>query len=647
MFGKILNHVIFVFFFVTVTSVAKDTTTVKVNPITVTASRVPTLYSESARVVTIIDEQQIENAAVQSISDLLEFASGIDVRQRGNLGVQSDISIRGGSSDQTMILLNGINITDSQTGHHNMNIPVDLESISKIEILQGSGSRVFGPNAFSGAINIITKASKNNQLAINASGGEYGYYNTGFNGTINSTLSSTFVSVSKQKSDGFIDNTDFNTLNIYTKHEQELFDSKFVLQAGHNDKQFGANSFYTPKYPNQFEHTRSSFASLQMETGTKLKFTPSVYYRRHQDRFELFRTNPSDWYTSHNYHLTNTYGTQANLSYTSFIGITNIGLEHRLEKLLSNKLGYSISEPKEVPFENNAFFDKEYQRNLTTIFIEHNAYINDVTLSGGLALNYSDDYGTNYTGGIDLAYKINDNINLFTSVNNTLRLPTYTELFYTGPTNLGNPELMPEKAYSFETGVKYRNSFMRSTASGFVRQGKDLIDWIKNNTSDDKWTTKNLTELTTLGFDVSNYVYLKKLLGTSSPFNYINLSYTFISNSKSSDEFISYYVMDNLRHKLTFAINHDIYAGLKADWKFSYQDRNGTYTSFNSTTMQSGVEKPYNDMFILDAKLYYNFESFTLFAEVSNILDNQVADIPNVAVPGRWIRMGLKTNLDF
>ncbi len=645
MFRNFISNVIFVIIFSGVTSVAKDTTVVRINPITVTATRVPTLYSESARVVNIIDNTQIKNAAIQSVPDLLEFASGVDVRQRGNLGVQSDISIRGGSFDQTMILLNGINITDSQTGHHNMNLPVDLNSIEKIEILQGPGSRVFGPNAFSGAINIITKDTQNNELNLSMTGGDFGYYNFDVNGTVTTNSSSTMIAISKKKSDGFTENTDFQNLNIYANHRQEIANSILVFQAGHNDKQFGANSFYSAKYPNQFEHTRSSFASLQFETGKNLKFIPSVYYKRHQDRFELFRYTPASWYKNHNYHLTNIYGGKANLSYTSSLGMTNIGIEYRSENILSTNLGNDLSSPKEVPFEDNAFFAKQYQRNNSTFFLEHNLFLQNFTISGGFAYNYTEEYGSNLTGGIDVAYKLNEKVNLFASFNNTMRMPTFTDLFYTGPTNQGNADLQPEKANSVEAGIKYNNSYLRTTASVFVRKGTDLIDWIKESPTDELWRTRNLTELTTSGFEISNYIQFKELFGSSSPFNYLNIAYAFTNNSKSSDDYISYYVMDNLRHKLTLSLNHDIIFNLKADWKFSYQDRNGTYTYYNLETKNTEGERPYEDMFILDTKLYYEFENFTLSTEISNVLDNKVADIPNVAIPGRWVKIGIQTSL--
>ena len=148
---------------VPVTTVAgqQDTTEVKMqydlDEIEVTAQRSPALFSQVAQIISVIEKEEIEATSSQSIQDLLEYVAGVDVRQRGAEGVQADISIRGGTFDQTLILLNGINITDPQTGHHNLNLPVSIAQVERIEILEGPAARIYGPNAFSGTINIVTK----------------------------------------------------------------------------------------------------------------------------------------------------------------------------------------------------------------------------------------------------------------------------------------------------------------------------------------------------------------------------------------------------------------------------------------------------------------------------------------------------------
>ena len=92
--------------------------------IEVIGSRVPLTQTEVARIVTVLDRKTIENAPVQSVNDLLKYAAGIDVRQRGAMGIQTDISIRGGTFDQITVLLNGVNISNPQTGHLTADFPV-------------------------------------------------------------------------------------------------------------------------------------------------------------------------------------------------------------------------------------------------------------------------------------------------------------------------------------------------------------------------------------------------------------------------------------------------------------------------------------------------------------------------------------------
>ena len=116
----------------------------------------PGIASESLRIVTTLTRNDIANLPVRSINELLDYVPGIDVRSRGTNGVQADITMRGGTFDQVIILLNGINITDPQTGHQNLDLPVDISVIDRIEVLQGTALNVFGLSAFSGAINIIT-----------------------------------------------------------------------------------------------------------------------------------------------------------------------------------------------------------------------------------------------------------------------------------------------------------------------------------------------------------------------------------------------------------------------------------------------------------------------------------------------------------
>ena len=218
----IISSLLVIYFLVAIpqrSSAQADTVLVnnnqKLAEVVVSAQRASVTYSQMARVLTIMDKKAIESAPVQSLQDLLEYVLNVDVRQRGNHGVQADISIRGGSFDQTMILLNGVNITDPQTGHLSLNLPVDIESIERVEVLLGPGARVYGPNAFSGAINFITGTENKNKLKINISAGQNGFYSGSANTTIISGKLKSFLSLAHKSSDGYIENTDFKNSNIF------------------------------------------------------------------------------------------------------------------------------------------------------------------------------------------------------------------------------------------------------------------------------------------------------------------------------------------------------------------------------------------------------------------------------------------------
>lgn len=281
---------------------------VELEEVEVTASRAPIARNQATKIVTVIPAREIATAPVTSIQDLLEYAAGIDVRQRGEGGTQADISIRGGTFDQIAVLLNGVNLSNPQTGHYSFDLPVNLSDIERIEVVSGPSSRIFGASAFAGAINIITKTGKENRISTDNYAGMHKLWK--LEAAINhaTTHFGQRLSAGYASSGGYIDNTDFKQLNLFWQSELKSEEADFQFQAGYNDKGYGANSFYSASYPNQYDKTRRFFLSAGGETHGKIKFTPKVYWTRHFDRYELFRSDPADWYTGHNYHETEVFG---------------------------------------------------------------------------------------------------------------------------------------------------------------------------------------------------------------------------------------------------------------------------------------------------------------------------------------------------
>ncbi|MEA2043051.1 MAG: TonB-dependent receptor [Bacteroidota bacterium] len=636
-----------------------QTDSVIMEEIEIRSSGIPQLLKESAKVVHTISKEEIELMPANNLSDVLEQIASADIRSRGADGIQSDISMRGGNFEQTLILLDGISINDVQTGHHNMNIPVNLNAIERIEILQGPGNRYYGLNAYSGAINIVTKTPENRNLGISTFYGSDHTFGTAASVNLGTETFKSLLAINYSQSDGYIDepvnNTDYTKGNIFYKGVLRLSKLFLHINAGYNHKAFGANDFYTPSFPWQYEKTSAGFASIQTTFGKAVKISPSLWYRRHQDRFELFREdiyqrqndyfiNGNDtagfgggyYYSGHNYHLSNVWGGKIIARTAGRFGKTSFGTDIRYEQLFSNVLGADMKTSLPVPGSDFGQFTKSGNRNQMNSFIEHYAALNNFAFSAGGALALSPDFKPLTTGGIDLSYSFSDDTKIYTSFNRSARLPSYTDLYYSGPTNIGNPDLKPETALSCELGIKNNNPNFSYYLNTYLRYGNNTIDWVKNS-EEEQWQSQNSTKLRTYGSE-AGIVFNFSNTGLKT----LRLSYTYNNTEVQDSEFISKYVMDYLQHQVKTSVNHRFLKNFRASWQIRLEDRAGSYTDYNS---ENNPVTKYKPILLADAKLSYSKNTFRIFGELSNILDTEYHEISSVVMPGREFRIGVDWRL--
>ena len=636
--------ILLLFFLLSGISAYSQKDTVNIKEVEVHSNRVPMLYSQTARIISVITKEEIAQMPVQSVDGVLKYALNVDIRSRGDFGVQSDISIRGGSSEQTLILLNGVKINDPQTGHHNINIPVDINDIESIEILEGPGSRIFGPNAFSGAINIITTSHDKDNVKIALSGGEHNYYSTAGSVTYNAGNSSHYLSLSNKGSDGYIPDTDFKISNMLYQWDYKTTKINMNLMASYQDKSFGAFNFYSAQapYQNEFEHTKTSFLNFRTSFGNALHWTTNIYWRTNQDKFELFREDPPSWYTHHNYHLTNILGADVNAYYISKLGKTALGAEVRREDILSNVLGDKLNDTITYKGISWGYFDHKKIRDNMNVFVEHVFTLKQFSASAGLLANSTTGYAMKVYPGLDMSYQLAGNYKLFFSVNKSLRLPTFTDLYYNGPTNYGNTDLKPEEAWTYETGIKYSGKYINSHISVFKRFATNTIDWIKTSSSDTKWQCMNLTKLNTEGIEFSADILANKMMNSKCPVNDLNVSYSYINATKNSGDFISFYALDYLRNKFTVALNHRIIKNITASWAYSYNQRAGSYIEYPSK-----IERSYKPYSLFDGRITYKRKLYSFYIEASNLFNKSYIDLGNINMPGRWLKAGFILNVNY
>ena len=573
--------------------------TIKLKEIVVSGNRIAVPFSESSRSIEVITAEMIKAVAATNTADLLQHVAGVDIRRRGIDGMQSDLYIRGGNFEQTLLLIDGIKMDDAQTGHHTMNAILSLDNIERIEIIKGPAARIYGQNAFTGAVNIITKKIKENELLASVGFGSFDNKKASVAMSHNFDNAAVFANVGYQKSDGYRHNTDFENKTLFLKGSVGSID--FI--GSFAERKFGANGFYaSPKFVDQYEETQTSLLGVSTDIFTgSFKIMPRAYWRRNQDMYLFIRQNPAYY---RNLHITNKMGVETNVVFESSLGKTGMGIDIARSFIVSNNLG-------------------DHQRTAITGFFEQRfdqMEKFDVTL--GVAVSSFSDFDTQFLPGFDIGYSISDDFKLFGNIGYTYRVPTYTDLYYVGSTTLGNPDLQPESAVSQELGAKYLGDDLQITFALFNRNSEDLIDWTKEN-MDDKWQTQNFSQVATKGFDVAvNYQFDLGKYAQG-----LNVSYSYI-NDEINDTTVDFtrYSLNSLKHQFNTGLNTRFSETLSQNISYRYVER---------TDGES-----YN---VLDAKVVAHIkDGFELSLTANNILNAEYTETNLVPMPKGNVLIGLK-----
>lgn len=293
------------------------------------------------------------------------------------------------------------------------------------------------------------------------------------------------------------------------------------------------------------------------------------------------------------------------------------------------------SSGRPVPFERGLLYDKSALRQVASGFVQHNYVSRNEKwkLAAGVLVNGSSDFGAAVFGGASAAYRWHPAWAWSLFVNHAYRLPTFTDLYYTSATQMGNAALKPEQAVTAETDLRWRKGPFSARAGVFYRYGFRIIDWVRFS-GEEQWHARNLTRLHTIGAEVS-FAYTPDLPYLRS----VRLDYTYLSVSKSVGELHSLFATDYLRNSLSLSIDHGIYRSLGASWEFLLNDRAGTYLDGQS------VERRYKPYVLCNLRLYWSRPRYELFVTASNLFNIQYFDLGNIPQAGIWIKAGAKLKL--
>ncbi|MFM7664119.1 MAG: TonB-dependent receptor domain-containing protein, partial [Bacteroidota bacterium] len=453
----------------------------------------------------------------------------------------------------------------------------------------------------------------------------------GFQSTVSAPVGKLRQSVSfgYDKSNGYWYNSDHTNQQVFYDaalpigKKQEL---KALL--GYSDRAFGANGYYTPSFPDQWESTQMAIAGLSHQAVMdKVTLLTKASLRTHRDEFRLKRFDPA-FYT--NKHWSEVITIEETGKWVSKLGTTGFGGEWRLEGLNSTNLG-------------------ERERTYVSGFVDHTLKLmeNKLILVGNV--HYFNLYmnGNTYQKflpGFEAAYVPFPSLRIYGNIGQSYRAPTYTELFYQDFSNVGNANLQPEYATNMELGASYSTTWGQAVsgsrdswkskltidASVYRRNTNNMIDWVRNATTD-PWMPVNLSNVIFTGVE-SNINYRWNGDGkfmvreVSVGYNYTDASHQFADPSQVTQ---SRYAFSGLRNQLVGRITANLTRWVTVSVAYRGVDRVGG-----------------NAYSLLDAKIAVNpSRSVTVFVEGNNLANTQYVEAGYVQMPGRWFKAGLQIKM--
>ena len=572
----------------------------------VTTTAEPLPLAESNRSVQVILPREAP-LGTDSVVDLLRTDPSLDLQARAGEGVQADLAVRGTTFEQSLVLVNGLRVDDPETGHLNLDIPVPLDAIARVDVLHGSDSTFYGSDAIGGAVNLLTGAPGAGLSVVARSGaGNYGSLEEHLRAAYSSGPFAEQLTGSRDTSDGFIADRNYSSNALASESWLKTRPGTTDVLLAASDRPYGANNFYGPY--NSWERTKGWLASIQQQLGART--AASFGYRRHSDMFVLLQGLPAIY---ENNHITTSY--EGALRRADELG-RNTTLAYGLEESGDSIHSFNIFEGAEsyalgVHARNQgAGYASLSLRSLGRFSLSLGA--REEVLSGGDSV-----FSPSAAG----AFMLTKTLRLRGSAGHGFRLPTYTDLYYSDPATKGNPNLQPESSWSYEGGLDWKpaNGRLTLTAAGFRLQETNAIDYSKllPLTAGEQWQAVNVPTLDISGAETSARVRL-------SATQQFDLSYTAAHSGNLPPNYLSEYAFN--------------YAAQNAIFGWT-----GQFKQLSAHTQVNVVQKTTQTAYPLwDASLARNTGSIRPYLRLLNLSNTGYTEIVGVPMQGRTILGGME-----
>jgi len=560
--------------------------------VVVTGAAVPLSLGNSGRSVTLITREQIDSLPVTGVADLLRSIGSADIRARGPFDAQADLSIRGASFGGALVLVDGVRLNDLQSGHHNSDIPLPLGAIERVEVLLGAGSSLYGADALGGTINVIPR--KDATPHLNVAGGSFDLVDVagGAGKRTGDVLHA--VTGSLSRSSGFMPERDHDIRAI---RYSVALSRAWSVDVSHVDKEFGANGFYGPAPSREWTDQTLVGVSHRLLQSDAWQSSARVTYRSHGDRFLYDVTRPA---LSDNRHRTHAAVAQFAVNRrVSSRAEVSAGAEGGGDWIASSNLGdHTIGR-------GSAFV--EWRQQVGSRLFVH----------PGVRYDRYSRFGDNWSPSLAVSGWIVPSVKWRTSAGRAFRIPTFTERYYRDPNHQAVAELRPERAWLTDAGVDwFPKGQWTVSATVFGRWEEDVIDWVRA-TPAERWQTTNVHDVRTRGAELS----IRRAAASHGEWG---LQYTRLASRADRLELLSKYVADFARDSL-------------AGWLVA---RAGRWSLGPRVEFKRRADG--RDYWVLDARVAHRFGPWEVYVDGANLLDTGYQEVIGVAMPGRWMRVGVK-----
>jgi iron complex outermembrane receptor protein len=575
----------------------------EVDTIQVTTTIEPLPLAESDRSVDIITPGDLPIGADSPV-DLLRTDPSLNLQARAGEGVQADLSIRGTTFEQSLVLVNGFRVNDPETGHLNLDIPVPLDAITRIDVLHGSGSTYYGSDAIGGAVNLLTGPPPSGLSFIARSGaGNFGSLENHLRASYSTGPFATQLTGSRDQSDGFTYDRNYSSNALASESWLKTKPGTTDILLAASDRPYGANNFYG-NYP-EWERTKGWLGSIQQQLGQRT--AASFGYTRHTDLFVLILGQPAIY---ENNHVTTAYegalrraddlGRNTTLAY---------GLEESGDSIHSNSLGQHARN-------QGAGYANLSLRSLRRFSLSLGA--REEVLSG---------QGSVFSPSAAAAFTLSKTLRLRASAGHGFRQPTYVDLYYSDPATTGNPNLKPESSWSFEGGADWTpaNGRVTLTVVGFRLNQTNAIDYTKPASAPTQlWQAVNVPTLDISGAEASARI---RLTSTQQ----LQLSYTAAHSANLPPNYLSEYAFNYAAQNAIFAWSGEL------PGKYGHQISARTQVNIVQKTTQTAYP-------LWDIDVARNAGRVRPYLRLLNLSNTGYTEIVGVPMQGRTIMGGMELN---